>query len=157
MRNPPGVTMWRNGACAITSCSAARSAASSDRAKPRSTTAPGPNCSCRDSTSPSSSNRSFVIQAPSRRIVEDDPQRVAMPRAYAAHAMAEIDPVHAARALHRTVMDGEYHRVALAQRHHFRSRLHARTLLGDHEFAAREVPPGLGQQDRHLEREDVLA
>ena len=54
-------------------------------------------------------------------------------------------------------MDREDDGIALAQRHDLGARLHARALLGQHEFAAGEVPAGLGQQDRDLEREDVLA
>jgi hypothetical protein len=49
----------------------------------------------------------------------------------------------APRALDRAIADRRDHRIAFAQRHHFRSRLHARALLGHHEFAAREITPGL--------------
>ena len=61
------------------------------------------------------------------------------PAAQPAHAMAHGDAIDAARAAHRPVMDREDHRLALAQRHHLGARLHARPLLGEHEFAAVEV------------------
>ena len=80
-----------------------------------------------------------------------------MPRANAADAVPKVDPIHTARALHRTLMDGEDNRVTLPERHDFRPRLHARPLLGHHEFAAREIAAGFGQQDRDLEREHMLA
>ena len=62
--------------------------------------------------------------------MEDDTERVTMPRANAADAVPKLDPVHTARALHRTVMDGEDNRVALPKRHDFWPRLHARALFG---------------------------
>src|SRR5687767_13470931 len=93
----------------------------------------------------------------SRSVMEDDAQRVAMSGPNAAHAVPEIYPVDAARTLHRTVMDGEHHRVTLAKRHDCRPGLHAWTLFGHDEFSASEVAPRLGQQDRELQRKDVLA
>jgi hypothetical protein len=89
--------------------------------------------------------------------MEDDTERVTMPRANAAYAVSKIGPIHTARTLHRTVMDGEDNRVALPERHDFWPRLHARALLGEHELATREVTFGFGQQNRDLERENVLA
>ena len=103
------------------------------------------------------SNRSSVIQSFSRRVVENDTERMTMSRANAADAVPQVDAIHAARALHRTMMDGEDNGVTLPKRHDFRPRLHARPLLGHHEFAAREVTFGFGQQDGDLERENVLA
>ena len=91
------------------------------------------------------------------RVVEDDAQRVPAAAAHPAHAMAQAHAVAAARAAHRPLVDGEHHGIALAQRHHLDPRLLARALLGQHELAAGEVAPGLGQQDRHLQREDMLA
>ena len=54
-------------------------------------------------------------------------------------------------------MHGEDHAIALAQRHDFRTRLHARPLFGQHKFAAVEIALRLGKQDRDLQRKDVLA
>ena len=89
--------------------------------------------------------------------MENDTERMTMPRANAADAVPKFDPIHTARTRYRTVMDGEDHRVTLLERHNFWPRLHARALFGEHEFAAREVPFGFGQQNRDLERENVLA
>ena len=44
-----------------------------------------------------------------------------------------------------------------AEGHHLGPRLHAWPLLGEHELAALEVAPGLGEENRRLEREDVLS
>ena len=60
-----------------------------------------------------------------------------------AHAMAHVDAIGAARALHRAVMHREYDAVASAQRHDFGARLHARALLSEHELAAGEIAPRL--------------
>ena len=115
---------------AITPRNAARSVVSSDAAKLRSETAPGPNRSCHDSTPLGLSNRFSVIQLFSRRVMEDDTERVTVPRANAAYAVSKIDPIHTARTLHRTVMDGEDNRITLPERHDFWPRLHARALFG---------------------------
>ncbi|ABA53703.1 hypothetical protein BURPS1710b_A0614 [Burkholderia pseudomallei 1710b] len=93
----------------------------------------------------------------SRRVVEDDPERMALPGAHAAHAVPKIHAIDTARALHRAMMDGEHDRVALLERHDIGARLHARPLLGDHEFAAREIGARLREQNRRLQREYVLA
>src|SRR4051812_38553712 len=42
--------------------------------------------------------------------------------------------------------------IALRKRDHFHARLHAWTLLGQDELAAREVSAGGGEQDRDLQR-----
>jgi hypothetical protein len=54
-------------------------------------------------------------------------------------------------------VDGEDHALAAAERHDLGAGLHRGALLGEDELAAGEVLVGLGEQDRHLEREDVLA
>jgi hypothetical protein len=54
-------------------------------------------------------------------------------------------------------MHRERHRVALAEGNHLWPRLHSRALLGENEFAAREIPLRFRQQDCYLEREYVLA
>ena len=46
---------------------------------------------------------------------------------------------------------------APAERDHLGARLHARPLLGEHEFAAQEVSSRRGQEKSGLQREDVLA
>ncbi len=62
--------------------------------------------------------------------MENDTGRMTMPRANAAYAVTKLDPVHTARALHRTLIDGEDNRVTLPERHDFWPRLHARALFG---------------------------
>src|ERR1051325_4223778 len=91
------------------------------------------------------------------RVVEDHADSVAAARADPADSVSEIHPVGASRTLRRPVMNGEHHGVALAERHDHRARLHARTLLGDHEFAAGELAAWLGEQDGDLERKHVFA
>ena len=51
-------------------------------------------------------------------IVENDADSMAMAGAQLADAVPEIDAIRSARALHRSVMHREYHRVALPERHH---------------------------------------
>ena len=75
----------------------------------------------------------------------------------AADTMAQLDAIDATRALHRTVMHGKRHRIALPQRHHLGMRLHPRPLLSQHKFAAGEIAARLRQQDRHLQRKHMLA
>jgi hypothetical protein len=60
------------------------------------------------------------------------------------------------RAAHR-VMHRKDHRLALGQRNDLGARLHARALLGEHELAAGKVGAGPRQQQRDLQRKDVLA
>src|SRR4029077_3646923 len=72
-------------------------------------------------------------------IMEDDTECMTLPGAHVAHAVAKVDAVHAAPAGHRTMMHGEDHRVAAAQRHHLRPRLHPRPLLGQDELATGEI------------------
>lgn len=47
------------------------------------------------------------------RVVENDPDRMAMSGADTADPVSQIDPIDPTRPLHRSVMDGESHRVAL--------------------------------------------
>ena len=54
-------------------------------------------------------------------------------------------------------MHGGDHGVALLERGHLDPALHARALLGQHELAAGEVPPRLGEEDRDLERKGEVA
>jgi hypothetical protein len=89
--------------------------------------------------------------------MKDDPQRVAAAGAQAAYAVPEIDAIGTPRTLDWTVADGKDHAVAAPEGDDFRTRLHARPLLGEDEFAASEIGAGLFQQDRDLKREDVFA
>jgi len=67
---------------------------------------------------------------------------MAVSRAYAAHAVPKVYPVHAASALDGTMVDREDYGVTLTQWDDFGPRLHARTLLRQHEFAPAEVCSG---------------
>src|SRR5579864_389214 len=139
------------------SCNAATSAASSDLAQPCSSTAPSAMSSRAGRASGTLSNRSAVNGGHSLRIVEDHAQRMAPAGPKPADAMPQVDAVGAARPLDRPMIHGKGNRIALPERNHLRARLHARPLLGQHELAALEVAPRLGQQERDLQRKDVLA
>ena len=80
-----------------------------------------------------------------------------MARTQAADAVPHIDAIETARSLDGAVVNGKGHGVSLTKRNDFRPRLHAGTLLGEHELSARKILAGLGKQDRHLDWENVLA
>ena len=89
--------------------------------------------------------------------MKDHAHGVAMSGSQPAHSVPETDAIGSARAVHRTVVDCEHHGIAPAQRHHLGPRLHAWPLLGQHEFTAGEIPLRLRQQNRELQRKDMLA
>jgi hypothetical protein len=86
-----------------------------------------------------------------------DSGRVALPGTDPAHAVAHVDPIGAARAIHRSMVDRKDHALALCQRHDLGARLHARPLLREHELPAGEVDLRPREQERELQREDMLA
>jgi hypothetical protein len=90
------------------------------------------------------------------RVVENNADRVPMSRPYAAYAMPEIHAIHTAGALHRAVMNRKHDPVPLTERRNNRPRLHARTLLRHHEFAAGKISVRLREQHRELKRESML-
>jgi len=92
----------------------------------------------------------------SSRVVKDDAERVAVAGANATDAVPEIHAIHAPVPLYGAMMNCEHHTVPLPERHNYWSRLHTRPLLRHHEFAAREIFVGFGQQDGELERENML-
>ncbi len=71
--------------------------------------------------------------------------------------MAQIDAISPPRSLHRPLAHRKDHAVTLAERRDLGARLHARPLLGQHEFAAGEILARLGEQDRDLQRKEMLA
>jgi hypothetical protein len=73
------------------------------------------------------------------------------------HAVLHLDAVDTPRACHWPMMNRKDNAVALAQRHYFDPRLHARPLLGQHELSSREIAAGLTEQERDLQREDVCS
>src|ERR1700751_2697947 len=89
-----------------------------------------------------------------RRVVEDDSDGVTHAGAHPAYAVPQIDTVISLGALHRPIVDGERNGGALAQRDDFRAALHARPLLGQHEFTAREIGAWFQQEDGDLDREE---
>src|SRR5690606_314627 len=124
-----------NGAASTTRASAANSGRSTDKANPRSSTAPSPSAA-----SPGASAKSpRSVAAESGGIVKDDPKRVAEPGAELADAVAKRDAMEAARTAHRPLVNREQDGVALAERHNGRTRLHARALFRQHELASGEI------------------
>ena len=86
------------------------------------------------------------------------PERVAPARAHAAHAVAQVDAIDAARALHRAVVHGEDHarRPARSGTTSARDCMRGRCSVSTNSPPVKSRP-GSRQQDRHLQREDVLA
>ena len=72
-------------------------------------------------------------------VVEDNAECVTLPRAQAANPVPQVYPVGAPRSLNRAMMHGECYAITLAHGYYLRPRLHARTLFGEHKFAAREI------------------
>ena len=68
--------------------------------------------------------------------------RMTMARAQTAHAMPKIDPIHAARALHRAMVYGKGNGIPLSERDDFRARLHAWPLLGQQNSPPVKSRPG---------------
>lgn len=97
------------------------------------------------------------MRASSIGIVKDDAYRVTLSGPQAADAMPKINSVDTPGSPYRAVMHGKGHRISLAQWHNFRPGLHPRTLLGQNELAAREVPLRLGEKKGYLGRKDMLA
>jgi len=101
--------------------------------------------------------RCILLPIPLLRVVEDDPHGVTLTRTHLADPMAHIGPIGAASALHWTGVNRESHSITLLERHDFRARLHARALLGEHKFAALEVLTRGGEQNGHLNCENMLS
>jgi hypothetical protein len=91
------------------------------------------------------------------RVVEDDAHREPLARANPTDAMAYVHSISAACTFSRSVVDGEYYPHSSLKWYHLHSRLHARSLFGEREFAACKFLAGLRQQERDLKREDVFA
>jgi hypothetical protein len=71
--------------------------------------------------------------------------------------MTHVDAICAPRASDRTVAYREDHALSLFESDDLGPRLHPRPLLGQDEFAAREVDVRSREQECDLEREDVIA
>src|ERR1700733_13198397 len=85
--------------------------------------------------------------------MKDDAQGMPHAGTDPTHTVAQVHAVMALRSLDRAVVDREGHAIALAQRHDFRTTLHARPLFGQHELATREVLAWLGEKYGYLNRE----
>ena len=75
----------------------------------------------------------------------------------AAHSVAHVDAIEAARAAQGSMMNRKDHSIPLKERNDIGSRLHPRPLLREDEFAAFEIGAWRGEQHSHLQREDVLS
>lgn len=89
-------------------------------------------------------------------IMKNDPHGMSTSRSDAADPVSHVDPVDAASPLHRSMMHWENHRLPPLKRHHFSSRLHPGTLFGEYKFPSGEVMLRLRQQNRDLQRKDML-
>jgi hypothetical protein len=85
-------------------------------------------------------------------VVENDADGMTQSAADAADTVSEVDTVCAFRSFHGSVVHGEDHGIALRQRHHLHSALHARALFGQNELAAREVLTRSRQENGELQR-----
>jgi hypothetical protein len=71
--------------------------------------------------------------------MENNANRIAVARTQATDAMTHIDAIDSPRAPYRPMMDSEYDSITLPERNDFRSRLHARPLFRQHEFASGKI------------------
>src|SRR5260370_18986621 len=90
------------------------------------------------------------------RVVENDGDRMRVPRPDAADDVSQVYAIGAARTLHGTIVNRENNAVSLTERHDHRPALHARTLLRHDELSTGEVDAWVGQQNGQLEREDMF-
>src|ERR1700722_10034925 len=89
--------------------------------------------------------------------MKDDAQGMPHAGTDPTHTVAQVHAVMALRSLDRAVVDREGHAIALAQRHDFRTTLHARPLFGQRELSTRGGLAGLGEKDGHMNRECEVA
>jgi hypothetical protein len=71
--------------------------------------------------------------------------------------MPEIHAIHTSSTLHRTIVNGEHYTIAPTKWYHLGPGLHSRALLRHDELATIEVPTGLREEDRQLQREDMFS
>src|ERR1700722_1690514 len=86
--------------------------------------------------------------------MENDAEGAATAGADSADAVPLIEPVPAARAARRPMIDRENDHIALLQRHDLDPRLRARPLLEESELAAGEILAGAAQEKGCLKRKD---
>ena len=90
------------------------------------------------------------------RIVKDDTNGMSLPASQATDSVPEVHTIGTASSLHRPMMHGEGHSIALLEGNDFGPRLHAWTLFGEDELASRKVLLRLGEQDRDLNWKHML-
>src|SRR6266498_949331 len=71
--------------------------------------------------------------------------------------MPHADAIGPALSLHRTMMHRKSNAISLAQRNYLGTRLHARTMFGQHKLSASKIQPRFGQQNSNLDGKDVFA
>jgi hypothetical protein len=91
------------------------------------------------------------------RIVERQFQSDALAATHPANGMLEVDPVVASASLERTLGGRNDGGVCEFEGQDHRPRLHARALLGHHEFAAMKTDARFREQSNNLKREHMLA
>jgi len=74
-----------------------------------------------------------------RGIVKDDPKRMSVSLTKFTNSMAKGHTIVATGAFVGSLIDGEHDGVAFRKWHHFRARLHARSLLSQHKFSTLEI------------------
>lgn len=90
-------------------------------------------------------------------VVEDQAEGAQPARPDLAEAVAQIHAIRSSRSGHGSICHGQNDRIALLKRYDFGTRLHTRSLFGDHEFAAGEVRAWLRQENNGLQRETQSA
>ena len=73
-----------------------------------------------------------------------------------ANTMSHIDTISASRSLHGSMMDREDHSLSLSEVNHFSTRLHARSLLCQHELASGKIAAWLREKKCDLQGKYVL-
>ena len=73
------------------------------------------------------------------RIMKNDAQRMPMATTQAADPVPQVHAIHSPSTLYRSMVNREYHCVALAEGYYFRARLHSGSLFRNDELASGEV------------------
>jgi hypothetical protein len=100
---------------------------------------------------------SILVERHSLGVMENDSHGVPASRPDATDSVPEIHPVGSASSLHRAVVNGKNHPVALLELRYFGPRLHAWPLFSQHKLSSGEILIYARKQERNLERENELA
>lgn len=92
-----------------------------------------------------------------RRVVKNDARCESLAGLKPADAVSHVDAVNAACAGHRPVMNGKDHSLSLHEGNDLCSGLHARSLLGQHEFTACEIFGRVRKEDGDLKWKHMFA